>query len=149
MLSIIRNRIIINRPIEAVFAFVTDPTITSQWRTNLLSSEVLTPGPMKVGTRVKETWQVGKARKQATWEITTYEPPIQRNCRYIDKFGPFRRTGSLLFTFVQDKTLLQSITTIETYFPFTLLLPIFRHNLYTRNKRDFARLKQVLEAARA
>jgi len=149
MLYIVRNRILINRPIEVVFAFVTDPMTTHQWRTNLLSAEVFTPGPMGVGTRVKETWQAGKTRKQAIWEITTYEPPIKRNHTYIGESRPFRQTGSLLFTFVQDKTLLQSTITIETHFPFTLLLPILRHNLRAQNKRDFARLKQVLEVERA
>lgn len=148
MAYIVRNSVVIDRPIEAVFAFVTDPTTSSQWQENLISSEVLTPGPMSVGTRIKEIRQVRKAEKQVVWEITTYEPPIKRNYIYIDKSGPFQQTGGLLFTFVKDKTLLQSTTTIETRFPFTLFLPILRHRLHAQNEKDFARLKQVLEVER-
>ena len=149
MLYTIRHRVIINRPIEVVFAFVTDPTTAPQWQTNLLHSEVLTPGRIRTGTQIRETRQVGRAKKQAVWEIITYEPPIKRNCTRIDQSGPFRQTKSLLFTFVQEKTLLQSTTFIETHFPYTCFLPLLRHRLHTRYKRDFARLKQLLEAERA
>lgn len=63
----LRNSVIINRPVNDVFGFVTDPTTTPQWQANLVRSDILTPGPMRVGTRVLEVRRLGKSEKQAEW----------------------------------------------------------------------------------
>ncbi len=149
MSCIIRNSITINLPIETVFAFVTDPAMSVHWQTNLIASKVLTSGPMGLGTRVEDIWQVGRGSKQNMWEITVYEPPIKRDYIYIDKSRSFQETSSLLFTFVNNRTLVQSIVTIETHFPFTLCLPQRRYQLQLQNERNYAQLKRFLEAEKA
>jgi len=45
--------VVIDRPIEEVFAFVTDQTNTPRWQAGLVELERTTPGPIGVGTKHK------------------------------------------------------------------------------------------------
>ena len=145
MTPIIRNRVIIHRPVNDVFAFVTDPTTTPQWQANLVRSEVLTPGPMRAGTRVLEVRRLGNAERQAEWEITDYEPPTRRGYVYPAGFGPIRQQGVSTFEPTEGGTLLSFTAFIEAPFPFNLLLPLLARLMQRQNDKSFATLKRVLE----
>src|SRR2546427_2974759 len=50
----IERRIVIDRPVEAVFGFVHDAANDARWQTTIVESRVLTPGPTGIGTRVAQ-----------------------------------------------------------------------------------------------
>ena len=145
MATTIRNSVIINRPVEEVFAFVTDPTTTPQWQSNLIRSELLTPGPMGVGTQVLEIRRLGKSESQAVWEVTEYDSPAKRGYVYPKGFGPVRQSGVTTFEPVEGGTLLNFMARVEARFPFNLFLPILAGLMRKQNDRSFAALKQLLE----
>ena len=41
----------IGRPVEDVFAVLTDPTLSPKWAANAISGELLTDGPPRIGSR--------------------------------------------------------------------------------------------------
>ncbi len=145
MAQVVQNNVFIKRSVEDVFAFVTDPTTTSQWQTNLVRSEVVTPGPMRTGTRVLETRRLGKSERQATWEVTEYEPPLKRGYAYPQGFGPLKQKGVTIFEPKDGGTLLHFTAWVEASFPLNLLLPFLTRLMRRQNDRSFAVLKQLLE----
>ena len=146
MVQIVQNSVFINRPLDDVFAFVTDPATTSQWQTNLVRSEILTPGPMRTGTRVLEVRRLGNSERQAEWEVTAYEPSLKREYVYPKGFGLIRQKGVTTFEPKNGGTLLRFTAWVEASFPLNLLLPLLVLFMRRQNDKSFALLKQLLES---
>jgi uncharacterized protein YndB with AHSA1/START domain len=65
----------IARPVEDVFAVLTDPTQTPKWSPNDISSELLTPGPPRVGSRRRAVVKGLFGRTmESVMEVTEFEP---------------------------------------------------------------------------
>jgi len=64
-----------DRPADEVFAYVTDPAKLQTWQTNTVSSVLETPGPMGVGSRLREVHR-GPGGKEfpSLVEVEEYEP---------------------------------------------------------------------------
>jgi len=149
MTQAIQNSVFINRPVDEVFAFVTDPATTPQWQSNLVRSAVITPGPMRTGTQVLEVRRLGKSESQAEWEVTEYEPPVKRGYVYPKGFGPIKQRGVTIFEAYHGGTLLRFTAWIEATFPFNVLLPLLASLMSRQNDRSFAFLKQLFEEGKA
>ena len=85
-----QRSIVIQRPIEDVFAFVADGANAPRWRSGVLDVEHV------AGKGVGETWRQGVKgpggrRIAADYEITAWEPPQHLAFRAIA--GPVRPTG--------------------------------------------------------
>ena len=70
----IETSMVINRPIEEVFAFLTNPENDLVWRSGVLESEQTSDGPMGVGTTARSVEQFLGRRIESTVEFTAYEP---------------------------------------------------------------------------
>lgn len=89
-----QRSVVINRPVEEVFAFFTDPSNDPKWRTHV--KEISAEGPVAVGGRVHQVIKGPGGRGiPADMEITDYEP----SARYAFKViaGPARPTGEFRF----------------------------------------------------
>jgi uncharacterized protein YndB with AHSA1/START domain len=75
----------IERPADEVFAYVTDPGKLATWQTNTVSSTLVEPGPMRVGTRLREVHR-GPGGKEfpSLVEVSQYEPGRQFALRVIE-----------------------------------------------------------------
>ncbi len=62
----------INRPVEAVFTFASDPTAFPQWQPAVVVSRQTSPGPMGVGATGVNARNVLGQRVESTFEITAY-----------------------------------------------------------------------------
>jgi uncharacterized membrane protein len=82
----------IARSPEDVFAYIADLSRQSEWQDGLMSVEVETEGPLRVGTRVVHQRKLGPRSVATKSEITTYDPPHMVGFRGID--GPIRAVGS-------------------------------------------------------
>lgn len=149
MTQIIRNSVIITRSIDEVFDFVVDPTTTGRWQSNLVRSELLTPGSLSTGTQVREVRRIGKAEREAVWEVTELERPVKRGYIYSQGFGPIHQRGETTFEVTDKGTLMSFTAEIEAPFPLNLLLPVLARLMRLQNDKSFAVLKQVLETGRA
>ncbi|TQJ52175.1 SRPBCC family protein [Phycicoccus sp. SLBN-51] len=90
-----QRTITINRPVEDVFAFFTDPNNETKWRTHL--KEVSAAGPVLVGTTIHQvvTGPAGRGIP-ADVEVTGYEPGTRYAFRVIA--GPIRPVGEFAFS---------------------------------------------------
>jgi uncharacterized protein YndB with AHSA1/START domain len=86
--------VVLDKPIEDVWRFLTDPDRDTNWRRpHVLSSRMLTDGPLAVGSRfetVNRFW--GKKEKVVT-EITAMDPPRLLAWKQVNS-GTFVTDGS-------------------------------------------------------
>lgn len=62
-------------PPEVVFETMTDPDQFRHWMQNFVRAEVLTEGPMGVGSKISETRKYFGKEATEVFEITHYDPP--------------------------------------------------------------------------
>lgn len=68
--------VVIDRPVDEVFAFVTDLPRTPQWRTTVRQSEALQwHGVSPVGTRFRAVTRVAGRRWNWSCQVTAWDPP--------------------------------------------------------------------------
>ena len=82
----------IDRPVHDVFAYVTDPAKLATWQTNTVAVEQLTDGPVRVGTRLRETHSApGGRRLKSLVEVSAIERDRLFALRIVD--GPLPVDG--------------------------------------------------------
>ncbi len=73
----------INRPIEEVFAYATDPAKKPEWSSLLLECTLDGSGPIGVGSRIRSIGKFLGRRLESTSEVTQYEPPSKFAMRVV------------------------------------------------------------------
>jgi uncharacterized protein YndB with AHSA1/START domain len=66
---------IIDRPIEAVFDFATDYRQTAKWLPGVVKTELVSTGPLGVGSVLREVREVNGRQQAMELVITEHEPP--------------------------------------------------------------------------
>jgi uncharacterized protein YndB with AHSA1/START domain len=69
----IEHSMLINRPIEEVFAFATDIDKLPQWNTLIVEAKKTTDGPMDVGTKIEIVNRLLGRQMKNTYEVTQFE----------------------------------------------------------------------------
>lgn len=83
---------VIQRPIDEVFAFVTDARNNLLWQagSGLKETQQLPDGPVGVGTRITEVWSFMGRTTEDVSEVTLYEPNLRYRRSPISNSGPIR-----------------------------------------------------------
>jgi uncharacterized membrane protein len=97
---VIAYSIEIDRPAEAVFAYLDELERHGEWQSQIVSTKVETDGPVRVGTRVRETRKIGGREQDTSYEITEHDPPRKSSFRGF--VGPVRPTGTVTVAPVGD-----------------------------------------------
>ena len=71
----VENTLTINRPIEEVFEYVSNPENDPTWVSASLRHERISAGPMRVGMTTEEDVKFLGQKATYTWEVTEYDPP--------------------------------------------------------------------------
>lgn len=104
------HAVVISRPIEAVFAFFTDPENDPRWREHVVS--IHAEGPIAVGSRVSQSVTGPGGRPiRADLEVTAFEPSAHYAFRVVA--GPVRPVGDFRFTEVGANTRVDFSLTAE------------------------------------
>jgi uncharacterized protein YndB with AHSA1/START domain len=69
-----RLSVTISRPLEEVFAVLTDPETTPKWSASAVEERWITPGPPTIGSRRLAVTKLMGRRSQNIAEVTAYEP---------------------------------------------------------------------------
>jgi uncharacterized protein YndB with AHSA1/START domain len=85
--------IVLDKPIEEVFRFLTDPDRDTNWRRpHVLSSRKLTDGPLGVGSRFETVNKFWGKKETVVTEITSMQPPTELAWKQVNK-GTFGTDG--------------------------------------------------------
>jgi len=132
----------LNRPVEKVFAFVVDSKELPKWQSNLIKSELLTEGPLRVGSRFHEVRLVRHKETEIQGEMTAFEP----NRRFATKtLSKPEVTVSYSFEPENGGTRLRYEFSMVTTGLMRLLQPMILGSIKKDTASDFEKLKQLLE----
>ncbi len=139
------HTVVIERPIEEVFAFATDPDKASLWQSTSLGTEQTSEGPVGVGTTFRDTSKFLGRRIESTYEVTENDPP-HRQCMRITS-GPIPGSGCYLFEPAGGgSTRFTQTFEAEAGGFFRLAEPLVGRAIRRQIEADMATLKDLLEA---
>jgi carbon monoxide dehydrogenase subunit G len=139
-----QRSITINRPIEDVFAFISDGENGSKWRSDKI--DVRHESGSGVGAVYRQTVPgPGGRRVKADYEVTVHQPPTRSEFKAIA--GPVRPTGSyILEPAGEGKTRLTFSLDAQLGFVKRLLMGGAVQRSMDAEMAALDRLKDVLEA---
>ena len=140
----IEGSVVINRPIEEVFAYLTRPENGLQFRAGLLEAEQTSEGPMGVGTTFREVEQFLGRRTETTYEVTEYEPNSKFAFRATS--GPMPAEVSETFEPVEGSTRVAFTMEFELGGLFKLAEPVVARMAKRQVEADIGNAKDLLEA---
>jgi uncharacterized protein YndB with AHSA1/START domain len=132
----------LNKPVEQVFAFLTDTSKLSTWQSNLIKSEQLTEGPLRTGSRFREVRRINNKEEEIKGEITTLEPNKRLETKTVTK--PQAMVSYVLDP-EQGGTRLSYKFVLVTSGLMRLMEPIMASSIKRGSEADFETLKRILE----
>lgn len=133
----------LNRPVDRIFAFVVDARNLSAWQSGLIQNEMLTEGPLRVGTRFREVRRTGPRQSEIQAEVTTFEPNKRFATRTLTK--P-QVTVSYSFEPEGGGTRLNYKFVMLTGGVLRLLEPLIARSIRNDTDSDFEKLKRIVES---
>lgn len=134
--------VVIKRPVEEVFAFVTEVTNWSEW-TGFPEVEQTSEGPVGVGTTFRGVTEFMGRRGEWTSEVTAYEPNKRVEQKII--WGPMSMEQTLSFEPVEEGTRYTQASEGETGGVFKVAGPIVNRTMRKQLEDSLAKLKHILE----
>lgn len=142
----VESSIIIDRPIDAVFAYLADYRNDPAWRAEVRELRYLSDGAVGVGTHAMETSILWGRRVTTESVITAYEPNLRVDFDYVA--GPFRVRGSRRFEAVEGGT---RVTSELEWRPTSrvgrMVAPMMRRGYQRMLDRYLLRVRAILEEA--
>jgi uncharacterized protein YndB with AHSA1/START domain len=141
------HTVLIDRPIEEVFAFVTDPDNDPLWHASTLEAQQTSEGAVGLGATYRVVLKFLGRQIETTYEITEYEPPTKHCVRITS--GPIPAVGCLLLEPTDDGStrFTQTLDRGELGFFFRLAEPLVRRAINRQSEADLATLKDLLESS--
>jgi len=139
----IEHSVVINRPVEEVFTYVTKPENTPKWQTGMVESEQVSEGSMGVGTIFTEVRQMMGRKMAQRMEVTEYEPNRKWSFRSIEAAVPHE--AYLTFEAIEDNTKVSLTSFGKPSGFFKLVQPLIGRILRKEFVADFENLKKLLE----
>jgi uncharacterized membrane protein len=140
----IETSVVINRPIDEVFAYINDVRNWPQWNSTLPEAEQTSEGPVAVGSTFRGVSQFLGQRMEWTSEVTEYEP--NRKLKQKITSGPMWMEQSLTFEPVEGGTRFTMLGEGEFGGLFKLAQPVVNRRMKKESEANLAKLKDILEA---
>jgi len=96
--------IVIDRPVEQVFAVFADTKNQPQWDPGLLEARLMPEGPVRVGTRITEMRRFMGRVSENTGEVIEFEPNARITRKSVDQ--PMAVVGTVAFTSIPKGTMI-------------------------------------------
>jgi uncharacterized protein YndB with AHSA1/START domain len=139
--------LVIRRPPEEVFDYVTDPAKLASWQTTKTSVEPLTDGPPRLGSRIRErTKPPGAKEFEQIVEFTEFDRPDRLHVHIVE--GPQPIDGT--WTFTADGaggTRVHCVVDGELRGPTRFLAPIVSRAIARQFRGYHENLRRNLESA--
>ncbi|MBZ0318811.1 MAG: SRPBCC family protein [Anaerolineae bacterium] len=140
----VEDSIVINRPIEEVFAYVSDLTNAPEWQTGLIEVRKTTAEPLGIGTQFTFVRKFLGRKLEASNEFTVYKP--NEIVTFKTTSGPIAVEASYLFgTELQGTRVTCKIEMKPEGFS-KLAEPLIAASVRREMSAEFAYLKDLLES---
>jgi uncharacterized protein YndB with AHSA1/START domain len=136
--------IVVDRPVEEVFTYLTDPTNLPEWQSMVLESRQESPGPMREGTKITDFRKFLGRRFETTVEVTAFEPNKRVDFTAISGPIPFRMNHT--FEAADGSTAIKVAAEGDPGGFFKLAEPLVQRQAERQFKNDYSTLKDLLEA---
>jgi uncharacterized protein YndB with AHSA1/START domain len=131
-------------PPDSVFPWLLEADRVPRWTGHLEAYERLDDGPLRVGSRFKETLVLSGSSFTVELEVTRYDPPTGAESRFATNGVELHNTYAL--EAVDGGTrLTQSLDARATSFGARMIIPVVQPRLERKLTEDLERLKAVLE----
>lgn len=134
----------ISRSPGEVFDFITDPENAPAVMPSVRSMVKLTEGPLRLGTRYRETRLMNGREEQAELEVVTYEPPEKYEIRNVTE--GIETAYRYAFQPERDGTRVDLVCELKADGLKRLMLPMVVAILKKEDGDHLQRLKKVMEA---
>ena len=142
----INDTVEINRSPAEVFAYLDQLDRPGEWQSQIVSVQVETEGPTRVGSRAREGRNIQGREQEMTYEVTEHDAPRRVAFRGID--GPIRPIGTVTVQPLDDGS--RSRLTLEFDLKGhgfgVLIAPFARRMARKQIPQDQAMLKERLES---
>jgi uncharacterized protein YndB with AHSA1/START domain len=138
-----KTSIVIQRPLEMVFAMVSNYQNSSLWVSGALEHQQITPGPIGVGTVIRTRGRFMGQPIEATRTVSAYEPPMRYAFRSAYQQVPF--TTLFVFEAVPNGTQLTATVEGEPTGLYKAAMPLILSLMRQQLEGDLRRLKKLLE----
>ncbi len=139
----VKHSILINRPIEQVYAFVSDPHNDTQWQTGIVEATVVGDGPIAVGTQVRGARTFMGKKLEALLEIISLQPNHTVSLKSIK--APFPFTTTYTFASEGGATRVNAALDMEATGFFKLAEGMLSSSANKEMEQSLATLKSKLE----
>ncbi len=140
----VEKSIIIHRPVEEVFTYVSDLTHSAEWQTGLLEVRKTTDSPLGVGTRYRFVRIFMGRKMEASNEIVEFVPNAKVAFRTIS--GPIPLEASYHFEPIGRDTQLTSKIEMQPKGFVSLAEPLIAASLKREMGANFGGLRELLES---
>ena len=137
------KKITINRPVEEVFAYVSDLKNSQEWQPALAEVTRITEGPLGIGTQYSSVRKFMGRRMESVIQYTTYEPNKKIAFKSISGASPFEQ--SWRFESTAEGTRLTTKFELQTSGLMGLAQPMIDSSVKREMDTDFSVLKDLLE----
>lgn len=138
-----KTSLVIRRPVEAVFTFVSNYQNSPRWVSGALEHTKVSAGPIGVGTVIRTTGRRMGLRIEATRIVTAYEPYAKY--AFKSEYRQVPLTTTFLFEATQDGTRLTVVVEGEPIGLFKAATPFVLGAIRQQFEGDLHRLKTLLE----
>jgi carbon monoxide dehydrogenase subunit G len=142
------STVVVGKPPEAVFPWLVDVDKVPQWMTGLERYEPVEPGPLRVGSKIRQELVVSGHRLAFDLEVTELSPPRRAVLRFegsgfkaANEYGLAAADGGTRVTWV--------VSGDTTSFRARLIAPMVQAKLQEKLDGDLARLRALLEGQAA
>ena len=136
------NTVMIARPIEDVFAFLSDLENIPKWNYAIVETRKISEGPLGVGTVYHQVRSVPN-RSEERLEITTYDPPRQLEIR--GQLGPLASRLFYALDATPEGTRVTNTVELELRGPVRLLGRVAVPRVRDAVATNLRKLKDLLE----
>ena len=140
----VEHSVVIERPVEQVFAALTDFENEPRWQPAVLESRHTPPGPVRLGTRTFQARTFMGRRVKSTSEVTAYEPDHLMVCTSTPDVSPAVQTTYRVER-VPEGTRVFFTIVLETKGAFSIIAPLVKRGLTKDVVTRFQTLKGQLE----
>jgi uncharacterized protein YndB with AHSA1/START domain len=142
------SEIVIGRPPQEVAEFAADPDNAPRWYANIERVEWKSGPPLGVGSRIAFVARFLGRRLAYTYEVVDYEPGARLVMRTAQ--GPFPMETTYTWQPAADGRTKMTLRNRGEPAGFSsLAAPMMASSMRRANRKDLARLKEIVEAASA